>query len=688
MKTIYTALLAALAWLAPAQAATLQPQDFAAIADVTGPRLSPSGEQVIYTVGSTDLAKDKSVTHLWIASWNGKDNHQLTFGDRGESNPAFSPDGTQLAFIANRGKSDDPSQVWIMDLRGGEAHQASHCEGDISDFDWSPDGRRLVLVVADPDPADKDQKPGDNKPDSGTARSKNDEDDDDDAADPPIVIMRYQFKQDIEGYLGAQHTHLALLTLGSGELAALTAGDYDDLLPAWSPDGKNIAFVSKRGVDPDRNDNWDVYVVEAKVGGQQRQLTTSPESDLLPDWETHPAWSPDSRRIAYLHGSDPKLIEYGTHGLAVIDAAGGKPQLLTPNLDRNVSAVHWIDQGRAIAAIVEQDRQSQLVSIDARSGKLTAISGDGGTVGQTIGDFDALPSGRIAMLASTPATPFEVYALDHGKRRPLSRQTEDFLAGVQLGRVEAISSRSADGNEVHGFVTYPPDYVAGKAYPALLLLHGGPASQFDAAFGFDWQLFAANGYVVITVNPRGSTGRGTGYASAIYADWGNKDVSDVLGAVDAMVRRGIADPARLVVGGWSYGGMLTNYTIASDTRFKAAVSGASISNILAGYGTDQYIRDYDYELGKPWEHPDVWMRISYPFLHADRIKTPTLFMGGSEDYNVPVQNVQQMYQALQSLHVPTELVIYPGQHHGLDQPSYLLDRWQRWLGWYHEHLPG
>lgn len=680
MKTPYYVLLALLLAV-PVQAALLQPQDFAAIAQVSGPRLSPDGRKLVYSVGTTDLAKDRNVTHLWLASWDGRDNRQLTSGKRGESNPAFSPDGSRLAFIANRGNSDDdPAQVWIIDLRGGEAQQASFGSGDVSDFDWAPDGQHLVMVVDDPDPADTKTA------DSDAKKSDGDDDDEDEPVDPPIVITRYQFKQDIDGYLGEQHSHLAMLDLQSGAITPLTSGDHDDLLPAFSPNGRHIAFVSKRGDDPDRSDNWDLYVldlaIDDKGGVRERQLSSSPEADLMPDWETHPAWSPDSKQIAYLHGSDPKLIEYGTHGLALIDAAGGTPKLLLPKLDRNLSALRWIDQGRRIVAIVEQDRHSQLVDIDARSGKISTLSDGGGSVG----DFDALPSGRIAMLASTPSKPSEVYALDGSELRPLSRQAEAFIGGVQLGKVEEIGTRSKDGNEVHGFVTYPPGYVAGTPCPTLLFLHGGPASQFEATFRFDWQLFAANGYVVITMNPRGSTGRGTDYAAAIYADWGNKDVIDVLGAVDAMVGKGVADPQRLVVGGWSYGGMLTNYVIASDTRFKAAVSGASISNILAGYGTDEYIRDYDYELGKPWEHLDVWMRISYPFLHADRIKTPTLFMGGSEDYNVPLQNVQQMYQALQGLNVPTQLVIYPGQHHGLDQPSYLLDRWQRWIGWYRDHL--
>jgi len=191
---------------------------------------------------------------------------------------------------------------------------------------------------------------------------------------------------------------------------------------------------------------------------------------------------------------------------------------------------------------------------------------------------------------------------------------------------------------------------------------------------------------VVAANPRGSSGRGEAFCKAIYADWGDVDAQDVLAAVDDAVARGIADPNRLGVGGWSYGGMLTNYVIAQDTRFRAATSGASISNILAGYGTDQYVRDYEYELGRPWEHPEVWTRISFPFYHADRIVTPTLFLCGEKDFNVPLLNSEQMYQALRSLGRDTRLIIYPGQFHGIGKPSYVRDRMQRYLDWYATHL--
>jgi dipeptidyl aminopeptidase/acylaminoacyl peptidase len=209
--------------------------------------------------------------------------------------------------------------------------------------------------------------------------------------------------------------------------------------------------------------------------------------------------------------------------------------------------------------------------------------------------------------------------------------------------------------------------------------------QFENSFDEEWQWFAANGYVVVAANPRGSSGRGEKFQTAIYADWGHRDVEDVLAAVDDAVDRGVADPEKLAVGGWSYGGMMTNYVIASTTRFQAATSGAGISNALTGYGTDQYVREYEQELGTPWKNFEAYLKVSYPFLHADRIRTPTLFLCGDADFNVPLINSEQMYQALRSLGVPAELVIYPGQYHGIRKPTYVRDRLERYVAWYDKY---
>jgi dipeptidyl aminopeptidase/acylaminoacyl peptidase len=296
------------------------------------------------------------------------------------------------------------------------------------------------------------------------------------------------------------------------------------------------------------------------------------------------------------------------------------------------------------------------------------------------------PDEAFAVLASTATAAPEVHALENGRLRKLTRQNDGWLDGRLLGTTEEFTSTSKDGTEVHGLIVKPPTYQPGRAYPTLLRIHGGPNGQDAHTFSFERELFAANGYVVVAVNYRGSNGRGNAYQKAIYADWGNKEVLDLLGAMDHVVKTGLADPNRLGIGGWSYGGILTNYTIATDGRFKAAISGAGSSNQISMYGTDQYITQYETELGPPWKSQDVWIKVSYPFFHADRIKTPTLFMCGEKDFNVPLLGSEQMYQALKSLNVDTELVIYPNQFHGITTPSYKKDRLERYLAWYDKYL--
>jgi dipeptidyl aminopeptidase/acylaminoacyl peptidase len=271
----------------------------------------------------------------------------------------------------------------------------------------------------------------------------------------------------------------------------------------------------------------------------------------------------------------------------------------------------------------------------------------------------------------------------------LSRQNDSWLAQVRLAPLEEISFKSRDGTPINGFMLKPPDYRSGTRYPTILRIHGGPVWQYFHDFAnLDWQILAASGYVVLGVNPRGSSGRGEKFSSAIFAAWGEKDGDDVLAAVDHAVARGIADPERLGVGGWSYGGILTNQVIVRDRRFKAAISGAGQGNALIGYGTDMYALEYELELGKPWANFDAWKRVSQPFLRADRIVTPTLFVCGQEDWNVPVINSEQMFQALKSLGRETELVIYPGESHEIRRPSFVLDRMERYLDWYGRYLGG
>jgi dipeptidyl aminopeptidase/acylaminoacyl peptidase len=642
----------------------LKPEDFAQFREVDEPNLSPDGNFIAYVVGTVDLEKDKQPRNIWLAKWDGSENRAFTFGEKGQSHPRWSPDGKWLAFLSGRDDENENDQVWILSTAGGEAEQMTKEKGSVDDFAWSPDSKKIALVVHDPDPRDPEAKEKEKK------------------TVPPIVIDRYQFKEDVEGYLTRHWSHLKLLDLASKKIDALTSGAHDEVLPAWSPDGSEIAFVTKRGADPDRTENWDVYLIEPKPGAKEKQLTTSPEADAHPDWQSAPAWSPDGKTIAFIHGGDPKKIEYATHSLATIPASGGAAKILTAELDRNVVQPHWSADGKWIYVVLEDDGAETLVRVPAEGGPPQPVVGGR----RKVTAYDVSRDGHVIARTSTPDRPYEIFAAENGELRCLTKQNDKFLAQIQLGRVEETKFQSKDGTEIHGFVTYPPNENKTAKTKTLLRPHGGPQEQYACEFSFEAQLFAANNYLVVEPNPRGSTGRGTDFAMGIYADWGHRDVEDDLAAVDDVVRRGLADPAELGVGGWSYGGMSTDYLIASTTRFKAATSGASIADIIAGYGTDEYIRDYEYELGSPWLHPDVWARVSYPFLHADRIKTPTIFLCGESDFNVPLPNSQQMYQALRTLGVPTELVIYPGQFHRLTKPSYLLDRFHRYLDWYAKYI--
>jgi dipeptidyl aminopeptidase/acylaminoacyl peptidase len=271
--------------------------------------------------------------------------------------------------------------------------------------------------------------------------------------------------------------------------------------------------------------------------------------------------------------------------------------------------------------------------------------------------------------------------------RRLTRTNDGFLAGIRLGEVKRFQATSADGTKIDAFLTLPPGAKPGVRLPTILRIHGGPTAQYDTSFQTEWQMLAAHGFAVVASNPRGSMGYGSAFSRAIWADWGNKDYQDVMSAVDGAIAMGVADPDRLGVGGWSYGGILTDHVLTKTQRFKAATSGASEVNYLANYGTDHYQKEWEAELGLPWQHPERWTRIS-PFFQVDKITTPTLILGGSEDVNVPLLNAEQLYQALRRLGRDTELVIYPGQSHGISKPSYQKDRYERYLAWYGKYLKG
>ncbi|MFZ2506950.1 MAG: S9 family peptidase [Steroidobacteraceae bacterium] len=646
----------------PAQAADkpFSVDDQLRIAELAEPAFSPDGNWLAYTVTINDLVRDAPGTDLWRVRWDGGEPRALTqTAAADEWQPAWSPDGSWIAFLSDRGGKDATTQVWAMPAAIGEAEKLTDFPGGVADYAWAPDSRRLAIIARDPErPAGEAEPP---KP-------------------VPIVINRYQFKEDFLGWLTERRQHLYLFELEGRKSTQLTAGAHDEYLPSWSPDGGQIAYVTKRGADPDRHRNWDIYLIEPRAGAEERLLTSFTGADLDPYWEARPEWSADSRRIVYLRSGEDRLHEYVPIQLAVIDVASGATTLPAA-IDRSFSYPHFSADGRSVLALIEHNRVTWLSRIDLASGRITPL-----TSGARFDYAFALaPNGRIAVLGGDDYRPYELAAVERRGLRVLTDHNA-FLRERRLAVTEPIEFDSSDGTRISGFLVKPVDYLAGRRYPTLLRIHGGPVYQYSHEFMAEWQVFAAQGYAVVAANPRGSSGRGLDFAAAIFADWGNKDAADVLAAVDHAVALGVADPERLGIGGRSYGGMLTNYVIARDMRFKAAVSGAGSSNIIGMYGADQYTREYELELGRPWDDRSAWDRVSFPFLRADRIATPTSFYCEELDLNVPCLGSEHMYQALRSLGVPTELVIYPGEWHPLTVPSYIRDRTERQLGWYGRYL--
>jgi len=645
----------------------LQPDDIFQLKSVSDPRISPDGAWVAYTVTTLDKKEDNSDTDVYMVSASGGAPVRLTSSKKPENGPRWSPDGRYLAFLSARdGKK---AQVFLLDRRGGDAQALTDYKTGASAIAWSPDSSKLALLVSDPDP---------NDPESG---------DEKDRKPKPHVISRLQFMRDGDGYLTDVKRRIHVFDIATKKDIQLTSDKFDDGAPVWSPDGSLLAFSANRTDNPDANDNSDIYVIEPRAGAKPRVLTTSTNSD------GSPVFSPDGKWIAYLNGGDSKDIWYGINNVALVPVAGGASKILTTGLDRNVSRPQFAPDGSGVLFLLEDGGNTHLAKVPVAGGAVTRIlAGE-----RDLAAFDVAKTGDIAVLDTQVQQPAEIYLLKGGGASSaptgvrvsavppqLTHVNDEFLAKVALGTVERFKAKSADGTMIDAYLTRPPNAPAGKL-PTILRIHGGPVAQYSTGFNLEWQMLAAQGFAVVAANPRGSSGYGREFSRAIWADWGNKDYEDVLAAVDTAIAMGVADPDRLGVGGWSYGGILTDHVISKTTRFKAAISGASEFNYLANYGNDHYQRQWEAELGLPWQHTDLWIKLS-PFYRLDKIVTPTLVLGGDADMNVPILGGQQLYQGLRRLGRETELVIYPGETHSIRRPSFQQDRFERYIAWYSKYL--
>src|SRR5712671_5075599 len=655
-------------------------KDVSTFRDLHDPQISPDGQWVAYTMGTVNRDEDKNEERIWMVPAAGGEAIALTAEDVSSSHPRWSPDGKYLAFLSAR--NEGKTQVWLLNRKGGEAQKLSDTPQDVDDFEWSPEGKRILLVLRDAKPEELQEAKSKEKDKEKSAAET-----DKKAKTPkPWVVDRLQFKRDTIGYLDRRRTHIYVFDVAAKSLAQVSSGDFDDDEPEWSPDGKRIAFTSNRSQpDPDRTYNTDIWVVPADnkdKGAHPTQVTTNPGEDH------QAAWSPDGKWIAYSSQLEPKLFEYSTKHIAVVAAPdeGGKPgdaKVLTLALDRMATLPKFAPDGKSVYFIADDDGTQNLCLVEIATQKVTRPMG-----GRfMLYDYSLAKSGDVAAQITTLDRPNEIYTALGGKLTRITHANDEVLAKLKLVQGEYVKFKSKDGTTVSGYLYKPLGYTAGTKYPAILRPHGGPVWAYYAEFDHLAQLVAANGYVVLFPNPRGSSGYGQKYCQAIFADWGNKDFQDDMAMVDYAIEQGIADPGKLGVGGWSYGGMSTDFIIAQTNRFKGAVSGASIALIATGFGHDQYQKDYFYELGYPWENKAVWDKIS-PFYRIKNITTPTLFMGGDIDWNVPIIGSEQMYQALKSLGRTTELVVYPGEYHGLTTPSHLKDRLERNLAWYAHYVKG
>jgi dipeptidyl aminopeptidase/acylaminoacyl peptidase len=629
--------------------------DYFALKNVSDPRISPDGKWVTYSVRTQDLENDSRQTRIWMVPTEGGDAIPMTANGNSAWQHRWSPDGKYLSFLSARDGLE--AQVYTLDMRGGEGVQVTSIEQGVEGYEWSPDGKRLVLLIRDQDP---------------------------DEGPKPWVVDRRQIKEDYQGYLNRLRSHLYVFDLETRATVQITSGDYEDYAPAWSPDGSKIAFTSNRSVDPDANFNTDIWLVNPGVSHDKQdpvRVTSNLGSDEAP------IWHPDGERIAYSTTIKYQYVNYAQFEVAIIRVGEDEPVVLSEPLDRNIFDPVFSADGSRLYFLLEDDGRVHLGAFSVNDGSISRpIGGDRRVEGAA-----AAPDGTVVALVSESRLPGELFALNAGAEsdaelRRLTYANQALLNTLALVDVEERRFMSSDGTtEIQALVYKPHNFNPKRRYPTIFWLHGGQENQDDVGFNYRVQLFAANGYVVVSPNIRGSGGRGYDFALANWRQWGKYDTLDVIAAADYMVSLGYVDPDRLGIGGWSYGAILTNYVITTTTRFAGAVSGAGNGLWITNYGHDRYQYWYETELGKPWEGREIWENSS-PFNRVDKISTPTMFVGGEKDWNVPIINSEQMYQGMKSMGREALLVVYPDAHHGIRRPVYQKDLLGRFLDWFEKHV--
>lgn len=629
---------------------------YLALSRASGITLSPDGAFLAYTLSQRNLEKDSRQSSVWMKPTDGGEPIRMSAAGTGTWSPKWSPDNRFLAVLSAR--SNSRTQVWLYDRRGGDAQQLTDIKQGVRSFEWSPDGSRLALMVMDPSAEDLDDSPPVNR--------------------RPWVIDRLQFKRDYVGYLDDRHTHVHIFDVAARTSRQLTFGSYDHSQVRWSPDGHHLVFVSNRTEWPDSNRNTDLWRIDTTVkDAEPEQLTSAPYAD------SNPTYSPDGRYVAYRSNVSDGLPVYAIPKLSVLDLRTGESRLIESLAEVQVWGLHFADDSRHLYAIAEYRGEQQLLRIDIRSGESERlISGT-----DVVNEYDVSADGRIYAVVARPQSPAAIYHLNGDELIPFLAVNEELLADISVGKVEKHTYAAADGALLDTFVVFPPDYEEGKQYPGMLHIHGGPWAQWDWRFDAESQMFAAKGYVVVMPNFRGSWGYGQAFSDALVGKWGEVDYNDSMDAMDFAIEQGWVDGDRMAVYGWSWGGFLTNHVITRTDRFKAAISGASETLVVANYGHDMWQRLWAEDPGLPWleENQETWERVS-PFYRLDQVTTPTLAVGGEDDWNMPILNAEQLYLVLKRRGIPTRLIVYPGEGHSISVPSYERHLYEHYFDWLDQYV--
>lgn len=619
-------------------------------------RVSPDGRKVVYTINQAVMSPEKSefVSQIWSANADGSDPLQLTYAEKSSENPQWSPDGRLLAFTSGRGGK---TNLYVLRLVGGEAEQVTDVKSGVGSFAWSPDGRQIAFVMRDAQSDDEEK----------SAKGK----DDSRWIDENVKLNRLYV------------INLKADANGKREPRKLTGGDYNvDSDFDWSPDSQTIVFSRTRTPKVDYWPTADLWSINAS-GGEPKQMAATTAA------ESSPFYSPDGKWIAFLISDDPPRWA-GYRRIALIPATGGAVKLLAETFDGQPNIVDWSEDGKSIYFIETRGTVTRLQSIAVDSGAIAELNKGSEVIGGLTLNQSRTMFG-FSMQSSETAPEAFVSSVEKFSPVRVSSANAD-LPKLPLGKSEVLTWKSSDGLDVEGLLTYPVGYQAGKRVPLLLVIHGGPAGVFTQSFlagsrsVYPLAAFSSRGYAVLRVNPRGSSGYGQKFRYANMKDWGGGDYQDLMTGVDKVIQMGVADPERMGVMGWSYGGYMTSWIVTQTKRFKAASVGAGVTNLMSFIGTADipaFIPDY---FGvQPWENLDVYRSHSAMF-NMKGVTTPTLVQHGEADERVPISQGYEFYNALKVLNVPTRMIVLPRMPHGPNEPKMVLKASQTNLDWFEKYV--